>query len=130
MADVKIVDIDNVQWNMKDQEARNKNVEQDTTLENLATEISTIKKNYERFFYDSNKDKNVLQNRIDAMIYCYENSKSGIATIRYAEGYYHNVIIPAVSLNLEPRFIEIDYFGNINIYMIRNKTDYALLRTI
>ena len=31
MADVKIIDIDNVQWNMKDQEARNRI----TTLENL-----------------------------------------------------------------------------------------------
>ena len=130
MADVKIVDIDNVQWNMKDQEARNKNVEQDTTLANLATEISAIKNSYQRFFYDSNKDRNVLQNRVDAMIYCYENSKSGIATIRYAEGYYHNVIIPAASINLAPRFIEIDYFGNINIFMIRSREDYSLMRTI
>lgn len=130
MADVKIVDIDNVQWNIKDQEARNKNAEQDKTLTNLATEISTIKNNYQRFFYDSNKDKDILQNRIDAMIYCHKNSKNGIATIRYAEGYYHNVIIPAIALNLAPRFIEIDYYGNINIYMIRSNTDYKLLRTI
>ena len=130
MQDVKIIDIDNEQWNMKDQEARNKNAEQDTTLANLVTEISTIKNNYQRFFYDSNKDRDVLQNRIDAMIYCYENSKSGIATIRYAQGYYHNVIIPAASLNLAPRFVEIDYSGNINIYMIRSRTDYSLMRTI
>ena len=40
MADVKIVDIDNVQWNMKDQEARNKI----TTLENaLQTKANEIK---------------------------------------------------------------------------------------
>lgn len=32
MADVKIVDIDNVQWNMKDQEARNKIAEIETKV--------------------------------------------------------------------------------------------------
>lgn len=36
MQDVKIVDIDNVQWNMKDQEARNK-------IANIETEISKLK---------------------------------------------------------------------------------------
>ena len=36
MQDVKIVDIDNVQWNMKDQEARNK-------IANLETEIPKLK---------------------------------------------------------------------------------------
>ena len=130
MADVKIVDIDNVQWNIKDQEARNKNAEQDTNITNLATEIDKIKNDYKRFYYDSKADKDVLQNRIDAMLYCYNNSKSGIATIRYSGGYYHNVIIPAVNLELRPIFIEINYYGSINIYMIRSSTEYSLIKTI
>ena len=130
MADVKIVDIDNEQWNMKDQEARNKNAEQDEKITSLITEIGNIKNNYQRFYYDASTDKDVLQNRINAMIYCYENSKSGVATIRYAGGYYHNVIIPSSGINLNPIFVEIDYYGNIHIYQIRSNTEYALIRTI
>ena len=130
MADVKIVDIDNEQWNMKDQEARNKNTEQDEKIKNIITEIGNIKNDCQRFYYDANKDKDVVQNRIDAMIYCHDNSKSGIATIRYKGGYYHNVIIPSSGLNLKPVFVEIDYYGNINIIQIRNNQDYNIIRTI
>lgn len=130
MADVKIVDIDNVQWNMKDQEARNKNTEQDEKITNLIAEIGEIKNNYQRFYYDSEKDKDVLQNRIDAMIYCYNNSRSGVATIRYARGYYYNVILPSSELGISPIFVEIDYYGNINIYQIKSNTKYNLVRTI
>lgn len=130
MADVKIVDIDNVQWNMKDQEARNKNAEQDGKITSLITEIDNIKNNYQRFYYDANTDRDVLQNRINAMIYCYKNSKSGVATIRYKNGYYHNVIIPSSELSIIPIFVEIEYFGYIKIYQIRSDTDYELMRTI
>ena len=41
MADVKIVDIDNVQWNMKDQEARNKIANLENMLQTKANEIKT-----------------------------------------------------------------------------------------
>ncbi len=48
MADVKIVDIDNVQWNIKDQEARNKIANLETLISNNNTystkEIKTSKK--------------------------------------------------------------------------------------
>ena len=37
MADVKIVDIDNVQWNMKDQEARNRIAILETEIQKLKT---------------------------------------------------------------------------------------------
>ena len=40
MADVKIVDIDNVQWNMKDQETRNKTA----ILEEEITKLKTVEK--------------------------------------------------------------------------------------
>ena len=39
MADVKIIDIDNVQWNMKDQEARNKITNLENALQTKANEI-------------------------------------------------------------------------------------------
>lgn len=39
MQDVKIVDIDNVQWNMKDQEARNKIANLENILQTKANEI-------------------------------------------------------------------------------------------
>lgn len=39
MADVKIVDIDNVQWNMKDQEARSKIATLENMLQTKANEI-------------------------------------------------------------------------------------------
>lgn len=39
MADVKIVDIDNVQWNMKDQEARNRIATLENALQTKANEI-------------------------------------------------------------------------------------------
>lgn len=39
MQDVKIVDIDNVQWNMKDQEARNKIANLENVLQTKANEI-------------------------------------------------------------------------------------------
>ena len=43
MADVKIVDIDNVQWNMKDQEARNKIIELETkTTVKVINKVSKI----------------------------------------------------------------------------------------
>ena len=130
MADVRIVDIDNEQWNMKDQEARNKNAEQDEKITNLIAEIGEIKNNYQRFYYDSRANKDVLQNRIDAMLYCYNNSKNGIATIRYDGGYYHNVILPSTALNINPNFVEIDYYGNINIIHIKDNQTYAIVRTI
>ena len=130
MADVKIIDIDNEQWNMKDQEARNKNTEQDEKIISITTEIGNIKNNYERFYYDANTDRNVESNRIEAMLYCYNNSKSGIATIRYEGGHYYNVILPAPGLNIKPIFVEISYFGYINIYQIKSKTDYSLVRKI
>ena len=130
MADVKIIDIDGEQWNIKDQEARNKNTEQDTKIENLSTEINAVKESCERFYYNSDKDRNVLQNRIDAMIYCYNNSKSGIATIRYSNGYYYNIIIPSAGLDVFPNFVEIEYDGKINIFNIRSSTEYKLVRSI
>lgn len=39
MQDVKIIDIDNVQWNMKDQEARNKTANLENMLQTKANEI-------------------------------------------------------------------------------------------
>lgn len=130
MADAKIIDIKGVQWELKDEVARNKINEQDASITNLATKINEIERNYGRFYYDANTDKDVLQNRIDAMIYCYNNSKSGIATIRYKDGYYHNVVMPSVSLSLRPLFVEIDYYGNINIIQIYNNQTYSIIRTI
>ena len=130
MADVKIVDIDGEQWNIKDQDARDKNVEQDTKIENLTSEINIANKSLKRFFYDANADRNVLQNRIDAMLYCYNHSKSGIATIRYTEGFYYNVIIPSTGLSINPNFIEIEYDGKINIVRIRSSTEYRVVRSI
>lgn len=130
MADVKIVDIDGEQWNIKDQEARNKNTEQDTKIENLTSKISLANTRLKRFYYDVGTDKEVLQNRIDAMLYCYNNSESGIVTIRYAGGYYHNVIMPAPPLHVNPNFIEIGHKGEINIFRIRSSTDYELVREI
>lgn len=130
MAEVKIIDIDGIQWEMKDQTARNKITEQNIKIENLTTEINKIKVNYERFYYNANTDKNVLQNRIDAMIYCFNNSKNGIATIRYSGGYYYNVIMPTIELARRPIFIEITYSGIINIFAIKSSTEYELIRTI
>lgn len=130
MADVKIVDIDGEQWNIKDQDARNKNTEQDTKIENLATEINVAKRELERFYYNANTNKDILQNRIDAMLYCYNNSKSGTATIRYLNGFYYNLIMPAAELIFKPMFIEISYNGDINIFHIRSNTDYELAKSI
>ena len=130
MAEVKIIDIDGVQWEMKDQTARNKIDEQNTKIENLTTEINKIENNYQRFFFNVDIDKDVLQNRIDSMIHCYNNSKSGIATIRYKNGYYYNVIIPSADLIYNPIFIEITYNGIINIFAIKSSTEYELIRTI
>ena len=130
MADAKIVNIKGVQWDLKDEVARNKIIEQSTSITNLATEINETESKCERFFYNSDTEKSVLQNRINAMLYCYNNSKSGVATIRYKDGYYHNVIIPAVSLNLNPNFVEIDYYGNINVIQITDSQHYAIVRTI
>lgn len=130
MADAKIVDIKGVQWELKDEVARNKINEQSTSITNLATEINEIKSKYERFYYDANTDKNVLQNRINAMIYCYNNSRSGVATIRYKGGYYYNVIVPGASLSITPEFVEIDYYGNINVIQITDNQHYTIVRTI
>lgn len=130
MADVKIVDIDGEQWNIKDQDARNKNTEQDTKIENLATEINVAKRELERFYYDANTDRTVLQNRIDAMIYCYNNSKSSIATIRYERGYYYQVLLPAIDLSIEPLFVEIATSGEINILQIKDSSTYRVIRAI
>ena len=130
MADVKIVDIDSFQWNIKDQEARNKNTEQDEKITNLIAEIGEIKNNYQRFYYNADTERSVLQNRINAMIYCYNKSKNGVATIRYSGGYYYNVIMPSADLSISPIFVEIEYFGNINIYHIKSNTVYELIKTI
>ena len=130
MAEVKTIDIDGVQWEMKDETARNKINEQNTKIENLTTKINKIENNYQRFYYNADTNKDVLQNRIDAMIYCYNNSKSGVATIRYEEGYYYNVIIPSATLTLSPIFIEIIHTGIINMFTIKNNKEYKLIRTI
>lgn len=44
MADVKIIDIDNVQWDIKDQVARNKLVEVDTVLKTQKANIEQLTK--------------------------------------------------------------------------------------
>ena len=48
MADVKIVDIDNVQWNMKDQEARNRiaALEESLTVKDVNEIAITLKEGY------------------------------------------------------------------------------------
>ena len=48
MADVKIVDIDNVQWNMKDQEARNKvaALEESLSIKDVNEIAITLKEGY------------------------------------------------------------------------------------
>ena len=130
MADVKIVDIDGEQWNIKDQEARDKDIKQDVEIQNLKSELYKENQRLKRFFYDAGTDKDVLKNRIDAMLYCYNNSISGIATIRYKEGYYYNVILPAAELIANPNFVEIGHFGEINVIRIRNSTDYEVVRSI
>lgn len=130
MADVKVIDIDGEQWNIKDQDAREKNDAQDAKIIKLTSDIDLIKKSYDRFYYDANTDKDVLQNRIDAMFYCYNNSKSSVATIRYWDGYYYQVILPAAELFRNPLFIEIDYYGEINVFQARSTSDYQLVRTI
>ena len=45
MADVKIVDIDTMQWNMKDQEARNKIIELETLVNKLKTDTEATELN-------------------------------------------------------------------------------------
>lgn len=42
MAEVKIIDIDGVQWEMKDQTARNKITEQETKINSLQDNLNTI----------------------------------------------------------------------------------------
>lgn len=130
MADAKIVNIKGIQWDLKDEVARNEINEQSTSIKNLATEINEIKSKYERFYYDANTNRSVLQNRINAMIYCYNNSRSGVATIRYNGGYYYNVIMPSVGLSVKPVFVEIDYDGNIRIIQITDNNHYTVTRTI
>lgn len=130
MAEVKIIDIDGEQWNIKDQDAREKNDAQDAEIKNLTSDIDLIKESYGRFFYNANTDREVLQNRIDAMIYCYNNCKSSVATIRYAYDYYHQVILPAAELSKEPLFIEMCSPGVINMYAISSSSKYRLIKTI
>lgn len=130
MAEVKIIDIDGEQWNIKDQDARDKNIEQDIKIASLTSEVYEAKKNLERFYYNANTNKDILQNRIDAMLYCYNNSKSGTATIRYLNGFYYNLIMPAAELIFKPMFIEISYNGDINIFHIKSNTDYELAKSI
>lgn len=130
MADVKMVDIDGEQWNIKDQEARNKDIEQDVKIQNLTSEINLANESLKRFYYDANTNREVLQNRIDAMIHCYNNSKSGTATIRYSSGYYYNVIIPSAELRISPIFTEITHEGNINMYRIKSNTEFELFKSI
>lgn len=130
MADVKIIDIDGEQWNIKDQDARNKGIKQDVEIQNLTSELYKTNQNLKRFYYDANTDRNVLQNRVDAMVYCHSNSESGIATIRYEKGYYYNVMLPATELAIDPTFVEIEHSGRINIFRIKSSTDYELVRGI
>lgn len=130
MAEVHTIDIDGEQWSILDQEAKAKNNAQDTEIINLTSDINSIKESYGRFYYDADTDRDVLQNRIDAMIYCYNNSKSPVATIRYKGGYYYQVVLPAISLDREPLFIEVEYFGKINVFKIRNSSEYEVVRSI
>lgn len=127
---VNTLDIDGSQWELQDVEARNKINEQNASITNLSMKINEIEKDYRRFFYNADTDRDILQNRINAMIYCYYNSKSGIVTIRYKYGFYYNVIIPAVALEAKPNFVEIDYQGNISIIQIKNDQEYTILKTI
>lgn len=130
MAEVHTIDIDGEQWNILDQEAKAKNNAQDEEIKNLTSDINLIKNSYGRFYYDANTDRKALQNRIDAMLYCYNNSKSSIATIRYKSGYYYQAILPAVELGIKPLFIEITYSGDINIFHIKNSSEYEVVKSI
>ena len=127
---VNTLDIDGTQWEIQDVVARNKIAEQDISIKNISIKTNEIERDYSRFYYDINSDKTILQNRIDAMLYCYDHSKSGIATIRYRGGYYYNIILPASPLGISPNFIEIDYQGNISVIQIKDNKTYEVIRTI
>ena len=81
MADVKMVDIDNVQWNMKDQEARNK-------IATLETEVNTNIP--ERFTVDERRIDGIYKSTAGKSIQeCCEKLKYSfaISDITYAIDY-------------------------------------------
>ena len=77
MADVKIIDIDNEQWNMKDQEARNGILNLQNKNEEITAKIDNIEKT--RFTNLSGRDINLAPNQKWVKI-------SGL----YSGNYYNN----------------------------------------
>ena len=70
MADVKIVDIDNVQWNMKDQEARNKIATLETEVNINIPERFTVNENKLNGIYKIAHD-NSIQKCCEKLGYSY-----------------------------------------------------------
>lgn len=123
MADVKIVDIDNVQWNMKDQEARDKIVEVDTILKNQKTIIDgLVQSNYinKRVDFQINRE-NPVWIKINNL-YSKGFFENNVFAFMSRNGEYHQVICGTTdgSVPVEPLWIRF-FEGTHKIYSMRFK---------
>ena len=79
------------------------------------------------YFDNADTDRNVLQNRIDAMKTYIPMNMAGIYTIRYEGGHYFAYITNG--LGSESPIIEIDlYNNNINLFYRVNSTNEIMFR--
>ena len=94
MADVKIVDIDNVQWNMKDQEARNK-------IAILEEDNTTNKTNIQNL---QNSKMNIIAEQTDVDLNTLDNAAFENGTVKYfkvTKGTLNEPIFPTMSESIE-----------------------------
>lgn len=118
MADVKIIDIDNVQWNMKDQEARNKIITLETKTNIKITkkiDKETIKMNLVEI-----NDEKFIQLHINALPW---SGVIGETIATFVQDFNLQIIIRClISMNFEDstgRYIanlDIQQNGEIKIY--------------
>lgn len=115
MADVKIIDIDNEQWNMKDQEARNNILNLQNKDEEITTKINNIEKT--TFSNISAKNLNITPNaewvKVSGLYSGdFYNSNIFIITSRYGE--VLQLICPIDDNNKKVEPIAISFWKGVN----------------
>lgn len=115
MQDVKIIDIDNVQWNMKDQEARNKIVEVDTILKKQKTIIDgLVQSNYinKRVDFKINRE-NPVWIKINNL-YSKEFFENNVFAFMSRNGEYHQVMCGITDENIPVVPLWVRFFEGTN----------------
>lgn len=126
MADAKIVDIKGVQWELKDEVARNSIAEINTTLKNQQTDIEQLsKKSYiNNIIFNFNPTITVKWFKIDGL-FGNEHYENNVFALTSRDGEYHEIFCGTTNGSVPVKPFWIRYYqgtGKINAIKFKNNS--------